>query len=237
MSFPTWAELIDSFCSNQKNNPHSEKFASRRYNYSPNSDIKAIRLVFTKNVLANKDNKTLCRNGRFIWCKNLKYEGKNDKNLRQVSFTVDSGTKRFKVAENNILCIPSKTYVNNNTYFRSKFKTFLPFSSVFQYSSAVRMMAKSVGCQKDFIKDVIQKDSPYKPGTLVIPRLGYFYPEIDPDKINKSIFYDKAHPCGIVLGRSLPVDSFAGKEFYRVRFGDTTYERIHPVQMEIINEV
>ena len=54
---------------------------------------------------------------------------------------------------------------------------------------------------------------------------------------NKSIFYDKAHPCGIVLGRSLPVDSFAGKEFYRVRFGDTTYERIHPVQMEIINEV
>ena len=32
-------------------------------------------------------------------------------------------------------------------------------------------------------------------------------------------------------------EEFIGREFYRVRFGDTTYERVHPVQLEIINEV
>ena len=45
------------------------------------------------------------------------------------------------------------------------------------------------------------------------------------------------HPCGIVLGRSFDRDDYMGREFYRVRFGDTTYERVHPVEMEIINEV
>ena len=48
---------------------------------------------------------------------------------------------------------------------------------------------------------------------------------------------DQQHPCGIILGKEIIDDKFIGKEFYRVRFGNTTYEKVHPIQMEILNEV
>ncbi|MCS5550919.1 MAG: hypothetical protein NZ811_05325, partial [Gammaproteobacteria bacterium] len=81
--------------------------------------------------------------------------------------------------------------------------------------------------------ELAKEENPYRPGTLVAPRLGYFYPTVSPPDAN----YLAAHPYGIILGPSLVNDVSAGREFYRVRFGATTYESIHPVQMEIINEV
>ena len=56
-------------------------------------------------------------------------------------------------------------------------------------------------------------------------------------KINKEISSSQEHPCGIILGPSRNDNEYVSREFYRVRFGGTTYEKVHPVQMEIINEV
>lgn len=242
MKLPTWGELINLYCSkmtfNHLRNQEYEPFSIRRYNYASSDDKDQCRLVFLKGVLENKTNKTLRRNGRFIWCKNLKYEGRDPQGFRQLSFTVDNGKKRFLVSENNVLCIPSKIYVNNNKYFRSNVKTFNSFSSVFSYRNALRMMAKSDELSLEDFETKIDQDSPYKPGALVAPRLGYFFPYVDTNKINKEVQENSEHPCGIILGRQFMDDHrYVAKEFYRVRFGDTTYERVHPVQMEIINEV
>ena len=186
MSFPTWGDLFDNYCSHTtiktslglKQNLFYEEFARRRYNPSPISDTSCCRLVFLKDVLHNPTNKTLCRQGRFIWCKNLHYEGRDDNGYRQISFTIDKGKKRFKVSEKNMLCLPSKVFIHNNRYFRSN----------------------SVGDTKQNMSG-------------------------------------RDHPCGIILGKSLVDNDYVGREFYRVRFGNTTYEKVHPVQMEILNEV
>jgi hypothetical protein len=235
MIFSTWEELETSYCSNRKDNPYHEEFAVRRYNPSPQSDHAAFRLVFLKKVLKDPRNKTLHRKGRFIWCKNINYEGLSDDGFRQISFTVDKGQKKFIVAENNVLSVPAKVYVHNNRYFRSKEKTFYPFSTVFGYKNTRNMMARNANYDKDEFHDLILSDSPYKPGTLVAPRRGYFYPIRDPQQKHNNSSNDE-HPCGIILGRSL-VDDYMGREFYRVRFGATTYERVHPIQLEIVNEV
>jgi len=129
MSYPTWGQLIDGFCSVKKDNPYYEDFACRRYNYASSDDRNSCRLIFLKDVLCDEGNKTLRRKGRFIWCKNLKYEGRNTDGVRSISFTVDKGQKRFCVGENNILSLPSNFCVANNRFFRQKEKTFFPFSS------------------------------------------------------------------------------------------------------------
>ena len=245
MAMSTWQELQDYFCSNffvKKSgapvpNPHHENMSKRRYNYSTASDLKSCRLVFLKSVLDEPTNKTLVRSGRFIWCSNLNYEGVGDDGLRQISFTVDKGSKRFFVAENNVLCVPANIFINNGRYFRKKDKTFKAFSSVFSYSNAVKIMAKQCDEDLDNIKKIISLDNPYKPGTLVAPRLGYFYPVIPPPGTADRPSLDDEHPYGIIIGPSFDNSDFSGREFYRVRFAGTTYERVHPVQMEIINEV
>ena len=246
MNLPTYEQLISQHCSIERihrieqnpysvgdDNPHYEQFAKRRYNYSPSSDVVAVRLVFTKDVLRDPQNKTLIRNGRFIWCKNLKYEGRDPSGFRQISFTVDEGRKRFLVSENNVLCIPAKISVINNKLFRAKNKTFLSFSTVFSYNHTFNMMVKNSSLEREELQDLISGDNPFKPGTLVSPRLGYFFPERN---VRQPESLESEHPFGIVLGPSLISDN-TGREFYRVRFGSTTYERVHPVQMEVINEV
>mgnify|MGYP003986309931 CR=1 FL=1 len=232
MSLPTWEDLTQSYCSVSAGNPYQEEFASRRYNYSPTNDRHSCRLVFLKDVLRDSRNKTLCRNGRFIWCKNMVYEGRGTHGFREVSFTIDEGRKIFQVAENNILCIPSKTYINGSKYFRSPLKTFLPFSSVFAYRRTLGMMHHNSALSRQELEGTMKAESPYRAGTLVAPRLGYFHPEVQNPPSRGS-----AHPCGIILGPSFLGENLAGKEFYRVRFADTTYEKVHPVQLEIINEV
>jgi hypothetical protein len=237
MIFPTWGQLAEHFCAARIDNPYHEEFASRRYNFGASSDHKSCRLIFLKGTSREKENRTLRRAGRFIWCRNLRYEGVNHEGLRSISFTVDKGQKRFHVGENNILCLPSKVCVTNSRYFRSNEKTFLPFSSVFSYKKSVNMMVQNSDYSHAEALEVINNDNPFRSGTLVAPRLGYFHPNKTLDKINKDKLAYQDHPCGIILGPS-PIESeYVTKEFYRVRFGKTTYERIHPVQMEIINEV
>ena len=237
MTFPTWGNLIENYCSVKSNNPNYEHFSTRRYNYAASIDSSSCRLIFLKDVLLNKENKTLRRKGRFIWCRKLRYEGTCSSGLRSISFVVDKGRKRFQVSENNILCLPSHICVNNNRFFRSKQKTFLPFSSVFSYDKSFNMMARAADSTAEEFSELIRRDNPYRPGTLVSPRLGYFHPDIDPKKINKEISSSQEHPCGIILGPSRNDNEYVSREFYRVRFGGTTYEKVHPVQMEIVNEV
>ncbi|OUU64470.1 MAG: hypothetical protein CBC24_07155 [Candidatus Pelagibacter sp. TMED64] len=248
MNLPTYEQLINQHCSVERihrldqnpysrgeDNPQYEPFAKRRYNYSASSDVLAIRLVFLKDVLKDPSNKTLTRNGRFIWCKNLSYEGRDPNGFRQISFTIDSGNKRFTVSENNVLCLPAKTSVINNKLFRSKSKTLLSFSTVFSYKHTFNMMLKNSSLDREEFSDLVSDHSPFKAGALVAPRLGYFFPERNvraPERL------DSEHPFGIILGPSLLSDhQDLGREFYRVRFGSTTYERVHPAEMEIINEV
>ena len=238
MDFPTWGQLIEQFCSNDRGkNPYYEDFSNRRYNFAASSDNDRCRLIFLKGVLEDPTNKTLRRDGRFIWCKKLKYEGRNSLGFRSISFSVDDGKKRFYVGENNVLCLPSSLCVANHRYFKPKQKTFFSFSTVFGYEKTFKMMEPNDKDDAMMWRDEVRKDNPWQPGTLVAPRMGYFYPDIDIKKINKEISADAKHPCGIILGPSRTDSDYVGKEFYRVRFGNTTYERIHPTQMEIINEV
>jgi hypothetical protein len=247
MNFPTWRDLFDNYCSQTTlktstglvRNPFYEEFARRRYNPSPINDTSCCRLVFLKDVLQNPTNKTLRRQGRFIWCRDLTYEGRDNRGYRQVSFTVDKGKKRFKVSENNMMCLPSKVFVHNNRYFRSNLKTFGSFSTVFGHRQTMTMMRKSWnGTQAEF-EELVDQEKPFKPGTLVLPRVGYFHPDVDWTSVAgaKKNLLPQDHPCGIILGNSFVDNDYVGREFYRVRFGETTYEKVHPVQMEIINEV
>ena len=127
MIFSTWEELETSYCSNHKDNPYHEEFASRRYNPSPQSDHTAFRLVFLKKVLEDPTNKTLHRKGRFIWCRNMNYEGLNGDGLRQISFTVDKGQKRFMVAETMFYLFQLKFTFIITDIFDQKKRHFIPF--------------------------------------------------------------------------------------------------------------
>ena len=243
MKHPTWADLRDHHCSQRSvvhdgfksDNPFFEEMAVRRYNYSPLEDTEEFRLVFLRGVLENPDNKTLRRKGRFIWCKNIKYAGRNQDGWRQIEFTVDKGTKVFTVAENNVLSLPSNAYVNNNRYFRTSKKTFLSFSSVFAYDRILNSMTREMKTDTEKLRRLIDAENPFRPGSLVAPRMGYFYPEA-PSPLNKQQ-WSQDHPLGIILGPSIDKSDYMGRELYRVRFGDTTYEKVSPVQLEIINEV
>lgn len=237
MKIPTWGDLIQNYCSVKGSNPHYEAFATRRYNFAASVDKSSCRLIFLKDALTDNFNRTLSRNGRFIWCRNLAYEGRNKDGFRSISFTVDKGQKRFQVGENNILCLPSNACVTNNRFFRSKQKTFLSFSTIFSYQNSFNMMVKNSNYDAEKLSRILEKDNPYSPGTLVSPRVGYFHPDIEPKKLNQEIVSGNQHPCGIILGPSAIENDYIPREFYRVRFGDTTYEKIHPVQMEILNEV
>jgi len=218
-------------------NPHYEEMSQRRYNYAKSPDSDACRLVFLKGVLENENTKTLLRHGRFIWCRNFQYEGVGPNGYRQLSFTVDKGQKRFLVEENNILCIPAKSYISNNKYFRKRRHTFRSFGHVFGYKNALRMLQSNSPLTSEQFYAQLKSDNPYKPGTLVAPRLGYFYPTIAPPLGITQPSLRELHPYGIILGRSVENNEAMAREFYRVRFSGTTYERVHPVQMEIINEV
>jgi len=244
VTFPTWGELMSYHCSKRnvdengsyKCNPHYEAMACRRYNCSPREDRTEFRFVFLKQVLEESGNQTLVRNGRFIWCSNLRYEGLDECGLRQLSFTVDKGKKRFEISEDNVLCLPSKIYINNNRFFKPKEKTFMGFSSPFAYHKAITAMATGAGVAPATLEQQISDQDPFRPGTLVMPRLGYFYPVNQPNLVTRPDPCSP-HPCGIILGKSFHNDGEYGRAFYRVRFGDTTYERVHPVELEIINEV
>jgi len=244
MQLPTWADLNAYHSSYEKlpdsgqDNPFYEPFADRRYNYARNHDLTSFRLVFSKRVAMNGRNKTLFRKGRFIWCQNLNYEGRDTLGFRQVSFTIDKGKKRFCVSENDVLCLPAKSFINNSKFMRDKFSTYMAFSTVFSYAPTINMMAKKYP-DLDHFMSLLKKDSPWRPGTLVAPRLGYFHPgskSLD-QHIRSGGSPNCEFPYGIILSKSRGTNNYYEREFYRVRFGQTTYERVTPIQMEIISEI
>jgi hypothetical protein len=286
----SWYKLADHFCARRaslghKKNDYFEQFSIRRYNYAQTGDTKSVRLIFLGATADNPVNKTLVRNGRFIWCKNLAYEGTNEEGFRQISFTIGKGKKRFIVPENLILCLPSSIYVNNNGFMRHYDKIFSSFSSVFRYEKALRLMLRTSDYSdlEEFVNQV-ETDSPYKTGTLVKPRLGYFMP--NREKLTKKMhdlileycrqnfcldkfqdllrvlthyqgsivptddkelvdsFFEwcetyslSDHPYGIILGKYRETSNYAGRELYRVSFGGTIYEKVHPVQLEVVSEI
>ena len=287
----SWYSLADHFCARRSSrghveNTYFERCVIRRYNYAHTADTKSIRLIFLREAGNDPNNKTLIRNGRFIWCKNLSYEGLNSAGLREVSFTIGKGKKRFTIAENLVLCLPSNTYVNNNSFLRDYDKIFPSFSSVFYYEKAQRLMAKSSPLTSlEVLARRIEEDCPYRPGVLVKPRMGYFMPNREklsdqmdtlasefcaqhfcrdkfPDLKNALaapnaariatqaitplldrffLWYNtlstSEHPYGIILGKSRETSGYTGRELYRVNFGGTIYEQVHPIQMEITNEI
>ena len=293
MTTKTWYDLADHFCTREKSlldggdNQYFERLAARRYNYAKKSTPGAVRLVFLQSAGADSTNKTLLRNGRFVWCKNLRYEGINKDSLRKLSFTIGKGKKRFVVTEEDVLVIPGNIFINNNSFFRNYSKVFSSFPSVFNCRECLKIMRRSDeydwGSLDEFA-EYIASYTPFRPGTLVQPRLGLFIPKIDKleekmselsglycdasalnSKRGDLISYlsgrdyittDKAlldlfhgfrdwceeeplakHPVGIVLGRSRNISPHSGKELYRVSFAETIYERVHPIQLEVINEV
>ena len=293
MSHHTWYDLADHFCAREKSlidggkNKYFERLAARRYNYANKNAAGTVRLVFLNSVAKNKINKTLSRAGRFVWCKNLKYEGKGDDGYRKISFTIGSGGKRFFVCESNVLAIPHNTYINNNSYFRNYNKVFGSFASVFDYRDAIKVMKRNSSQRWDDLESYesfLQQESPFKTGTLVCARKGLFFPRLSKfqekieelvdrycvenyctqhnhklkaylsgrdyitrDKKLQGLFDsfikwcahtpEAMHPVGVVVGRSRNVSPYSGKELYRVSFADTIYEEVHPIQMEVLNEV
>jgi hypothetical protein len=286
----SWYDLADHFCARRTSlgrvtNPYFEQFSIRRYNYARSGDQKAVRLIFLKGVEKDPRNRTLVRNGRFIWCRNLAYEGTNDEGLRQVSFTIGNGKKRFTVTENLVLCLPSSIYIHNNAFMRNYDKIFSSFSSIFRYEKSLRLMLKSSphSCLEDLVEQTAS-DSPYKVGSLVNARIGYFMPDREKlttqmhdvakefcrahfctDRFDELVrvlthyhqlsitpettalvtefflWYESTsegeHPYGIILGRARESSGYAGRELYRVNFGGTIYEKVHPVQMEVVSEI
>tara|TARA_R110000796_G_scaffold95901_1_gene201328 strand:- start:1649 stop:2530 length:882 start_codon:yes stop_codon:yes gene_type:complete len=188
MKNSTWYDLADHFCAREKSllddgaNQYFERFAARRYNYAASSSISAIRLVFLASAATAPENKTLVRDGRFIWCKNLRFEGVDDCNLRKLSFTIANGKKRFYVSERDVLALPHTVFINNNSFFKNYEKVFSSFSSVFSYRESLRMMKNSDGYDWESLEEFsnyVNSYTPFQPGTLVRPRLGLFIPRID----------------------------------------------------------
>ena len=291
----TWYDLADHFCAREKSlldrgkNKYFERLAARRYNYANKNITGAVRLVFLKEVAADKTNKTLVRNGRFVWCKNLTYEGVNDDGYRMISFTIADGNKRFYVSERHVLAIPHNIYINNNSFFMKYNKVFASFSSVFSYREAAKTMKRNDdGHWEDLddFMDYLRCDTPFPPGTLVRARKGMFFPRLSKlqetmavlterfceekglmkhstrlneylagrvhsytstDKELLEIFYqfndwcekspEADHPVGVVIGPARGISPHSGKELYRVSFAETIYEEVHPIQLEVINEV
>ena len=293
MKSHTWYDLADHFCAREQSlisggsNPNFERLAARRYNYAKGSSPGSVRAVFLKSVAENKTNKTLLRNGRFIWCNNLRYEGKDEGGYRQVSFRIGKGNKRFHVSERSMLILPNNIYINNNSFFRKYNQIFSSFSSVFDYREGAKIMRRNssepLGGVEEYLS-FLSTESPFKPGTLVQPRKGLFFPDLGvfQGKINElskaycdehflshrhqelvaylsgrdyittnkklsQLFQDfqawcdsepaAVHPVGVILGRSRNISPHSGRELYRVSFAETIYERVHPIQLEVINEV
>ena len=160
-------------------NQYFEEISRRRYNYSPANDQSRVRLLFPKQVLSRHPQyKTLVRNGRAIWCFDLKYEGVSSSGYRQFSFNLKGGKKRFTVEERDALCIPVHCSVIPQPW-RPNHRSLAPFGTVFGYEQAVRIMYQNredLSLTLSAFEQIILGASPYQPGALVRPRLPYYYP-------------------------------------------------------------
>ena len=298
---PSWLDLVSMFSSSRltllgEENKLYDKAATRNYYPSTSVDKYSLRLVFLSTVSEDYRNRTLDRRGRFLWARNLRYEGVDADGLRQISFTLDKGSKRFTVSESEVLCLPSRASVRSSSTkhnFNPPPLAYTSFSSVFEYDNALKQLHRKSGvADYETYVSTLTAASPFKPGTLVSPRLGYFLPKRSSfvgvasaatdqffdevpsllssantrveflDTLTSALAFSDSlvyktpieiikiirafgdwcsssrgfeHPYGIVLSRNYqPHQRSTGKEFYRVNFGGTIYEKVMPIQMEVL---
>ena len=276
-------------------NPMYEPLTRRRYNYSKIVDTKRVRIVFLNRLVEEKpEYKTLIRDGKPLWCYDLRYEGVVDNN-REFSFRLDGAkTKRFKVTENFALLVPQRVFIDHVISARFVPRTpYSQFGSVFRYDNCRQMMYRNRIDDhrhlslKEFC-DLLDNDSQIRIGNLVKPRVGLFSADrqrlLKTNKIGINILEKMLNtykskigptdhntlcevaaldanrelkpreagilekfrnwcmtsdevlfPFGLVIARESSVnDGLFGKELYTVRFGPNQYDKVHPIELEVV---
>ena len=192
---PTWHNL-KSFYSYHKTvlagpkdeerhleNPLYEPLTRRRYNYSKVTDRDRVRIVFLNRLLEIKpEYKTLVRDGKPVWCYDLKYEGLIG-GSRAFSFRLSGAkNKRFTVTERYALLVPQRVFIDHVVSARIFPRTpYSQFGAVFRYDNCREMMYNNRSEEhfrlsyREFC-DLLDNDCQIKVGDLVRPRVGLFSP-------------------------------------------------------------
>ena len=220
-------------------NPFYEPFTHKRYNPSRIKDSKRFRLIFLDRTLDEYPKyKTLVRDGRPVWCENIKYEGTSD-NLRYFSFNLKGGKKRFTISENYCFLLPSRLYVYPSWPSRlGKSKSLCArLGSIFGYPPALKVMydnEEDSSQSFDDFKDRLKKESPLRPGVLVAPRVGLFRPFfVAPEKQNAKPTDE--FPYGLIIRQEdTKYQELYGRELFTVSFGGNIVENVHPIEMEVV---
>ena len=164
-------------------NPLHEPLTRRRYNYSKVVDKDRVRIVFLNRLLEVKpEYKTLVREGKPIWCYDLRYEGLVE-GSRSFSFRLAGAkNKRFTVTENYALLVPQRVFIDHIVSARIFPRTpYSQFGTVFRYDNCREMMYNNRSedhfylSYKEFVK-LLDNDCQIKVGGLVRPRVGLFSP-------------------------------------------------------------
>lgn len=219
-------------------NPFFEPFTHKRYNPSRLKDSKRFRLIFLNRTLDEYPKyKTLVRDGRPVWCENIKYEGCDDR-LRYFSFNLKGGKKRFTVSENYCFLLPSRMYVYPSWPSRlGRSKSLCArLGSVFGYPPLLKDMYANQDAVDETLEEFLarmRKESPIRPGVLVSPRVGLFRPFESKDKDPDAML--ETFPYGLVIRREeAKYQELYGRELFTVSFGGTIVENVHPIEMEVV---
>ena len=220
-------------------NPFFEPFTHKRYNPSRIKDNRRFRLIFLNRTLDEyPEYKTLIRDGRPVWCENMKYEGVSD-NLRYFSFNLRGGKKRFTISENYCFLLPSRLYVYPSWPSRlGKSKSLCArLGSVFGYPELLKDMYRNQDNTNEKFDDFLQRlkeESPIKPGVLVSPRVGLFRPIAASNKSSGAAA--EMFPYGLVIRQeTAKYQELYGRELFTVSFGGNIIENVHPIEMEIVD--
>ena len=237
--FPkTWASLRKYYaCHESPDNPFFEPFTRRRYNPIRSDDSNRVRLVFLNRTLeVYPEYKTLVRKGRPVWCENLSFEGARNGH-RFFGFNLKGGKKRFIVSDSCCFLLPSRLYVYPSWPSRlgSAKSVCSRLGTIFGCPPALKMMYNNLENSAETLEDFLARvDSlaPFKPGTLVSPRLGLFRP-----MHNDFDDQDKQFPYGLIISREKSkYQELYGRELFTVSFGHYMVENVHPIEMEVIND-
>jgi hypothetical protein len=220
-------------------NPFFEPFTHKRYNPSRIKDNRRFRLIFLNRTLEEYPKyKTLVRDGRPVWCENMKYEGVSNK-LRYLSFNLRGGKKRFTISENYCFLLPSRLYVYPGWPSRlgNPKSPCARLGSVFGYPPLLKVMYRNEKGTSEELQDFLQrlkKESPIRPGALVSPRIGLFRTSTMSQSSNNDP--SEMFPHGLVIRREVAkYQELYGRELFTVSFGGNIIENVHPIEMEVID--
>jgi hypothetical protein len=229
----------------EKINPNYEPAFERKYRVSKRVFEIAIRVVFLDSLLRDesysKGYSRLVKDGAPIWCYNLKYEGLSSRGYRRFSFTLENELKRFIVDSRHALLIPSRSGVTPKFYdgYTHRCKN---FGSVFAYAPAVQAMFEASAQPAESVVEFfsyLKKESPFRPGALITPRLGLF--SLVTRNRSEILAGNLPFPYGVVLKRGKEeyetAGNLFGRESYEVMFGSEIYKDVHPNELEIVSHV